>query len=211
MKTRLAAEPLAKGGNWSQSISKKVAFHRDTGATNPYCQNTTCAKGIARHWHRDCPNGGKNGISAYAFAEEAENSVLAAKFKHAIEHDDAEEFDALCMLAGGKPDIFDDISTCSFCEEDGEAMVYAVTEYSSDLARKVGAGTLNINTFTANEPVVSEPHYPAAHKHFPAASESSEDEWTASTVDESAQAELMAAFHQLSHATKKCMCAEKWT
>ncbi|KAK3235092.1 hypothetical protein CYMTET_54683 [Cymbomonas tetramitiformis] len=37
-KTRFAASPLPKGGNWSQSISKKVAFHRDTGAT------VTCAK-----------------------------------------------------------------------------------------------------------------------------------------------------------------------
>ncbi|KAK3268649.1 hypothetical protein CYMTET_22857 [Cymbomonas tetramitiformis] len=123
IKTRFAASPLPKGGNWSQSISKKVAFHRDTGATVPYCQNQVCAKGKARHWHRDCPNGGRTGLSAYAFAEEAENSVLAAKFQHAIDHDDAEEFDALCMLAGGKPDIFADLSACSFCEEDGEALV----------------------------------------------------------------------------------------
>ncbi|KAK3238527.1 hypothetical protein CYMTET_51468 [Cymbomonas tetramitiformis] len=75
MKTRFAADPLPRGGNWSQSVSKKVAFHRDTGATVPYCQNQVCAKGKARHWHRDCPKGGRNGLSAYAFAEEAENSV----------------------------------------------------------------------------------------------------------------------------------------
>ncbi|KAK3287946.1 hypothetical protein CYMTET_4554 [Cymbomonas tetramitiformis] len=154
MKHRFATEPLAKGGNWSQSISKKVAFHRDIGATIPYCQNAV------------------NGVSAYAFAEETENSVLAAKFQHAIDHDDAEEFDALCMLAGGKPDIFADISACSFCEEDGEAMVYAITEYT-DLARNVGASALNINTFTANVPVMSEPA-----KHSPAASDDSEEEWT---------------------------------
>ncbi|KAK3238657.1 hypothetical protein CYMTET_51345, partial [Cymbomonas tetramitiformis] len=30
METRFAAEPLPKGGNWSQSIFKKVAFHRGT-------------------------------------------------------------------------------------------------------------------------------------------------------------------------------------
>ncbi|KAK3252657.1 hypothetical protein CYMTET_38059 [Cymbomonas tetramitiformis] len=69
VKTRFAASPLPKGGNWSQSISKKVAFHRDTGVTIPYCQN-----------------------------------------QHAIDHDDAQEFDALCKLAGGKPDIFADLS-----------------------------------------------------------------------------------------------------
>ncbi|KAK3264559.1 hypothetical protein CYMTET_26711 [Cymbomonas tetramitiformis] len=172
MMTRFAASPLPKGGNWSQSISKKVAFHRDTGATVPYCQNQVCAKGKARHWHRDCPNGGRTGLSAYAFAEEAENSVLAAKFQHAIDHDDAEEFDALCMLAGGKPDIFADLSACSFCEEDGEALVSAVTEFS-ELARTAGDSTFNINTFTADLPVVSEP--PA---HSPPASVESEEEWT---------------------------------
>ncbi|KAK3274998.1 hypothetical protein CYMTET_16849 [Cymbomonas tetramitiformis] len=56
MKYRFETGPLAKGGNWSQSVSKKVSFHRDTGATIPYCQNDVYAKGKARHWHRDCPN-----------------------------------------------------------------------------------------------------------------------------------------------------------
>ncbi|KAK3242959.1 hypothetical protein CYMTET_47387 [Cymbomonas tetramitiformis] len=170
IKTRFATTPLPKGGNWSQSVSKKVAFHRDTGATVPYCQNQVCAKGKARHWHRDCPNGGRTGLSAYAFAEEAENSVLAAKFQHAIDHDDAEEFDALCMLAGGN--IFADLSACSFCEEDGEALVSAVTEFS-ELARTAGASTFNVNTFTADMPAVSEPV-----EHPPPASVESDEEWT---------------------------------
>ncbi|KAK3282350.1 hypothetical protein CYMTET_9908 [Cymbomonas tetramitiformis] len=165
VKTRFAASPLPKEGNWSQSVSKKVAFHRDTGAT-------VCAKGKARHWHRDCPNGGRTGLSAYAFAEEAENSVLAAKFQHAIDHDDAVEFDAICVLAGGKPDIFADISACSFCEEDGDALMSAVTEFS-ELARTVGASTFNVNTFTANMPVVSE-----LATHSPPASVESDEEWT---------------------------------
>ncbi|KAK3279258.1 hypothetical protein CYMTET_12851 [Cymbomonas tetramitiformis] len=59
MKTRFAAKPLAERGNWPQGISKKVVFHRGTSATVPYCQNAACAKGCARRWHRDCPNGGK--------------------------------------------------------------------------------------------------------------------------------------------------------
>ncbi|KAK3278287.1 hypothetical protein CYMTET_13764 [Cymbomonas tetramitiformis] len=76
----------------------------------------------------------RTGLSAYAFAEEAENSVLAARFQHAIDHDDAEAFDALCMLAGaGKPDIFADLSACSFCEEDGGALVYTVHEHERAL------------------------------------------------------------------------------
>ncbi|KAK3250441.1 hypothetical protein CYMTET_40171 [Cymbomonas tetramitiformis] len=172
VKTRFAASPLPKGGNWSQSVSRKVAFHRDSGATIPYCQNQVCAKGKARHWHRDCPNGGRTGLSAYAFAEEAENSVLAAKFQHAIDHGDPVEFDALCMLAGGKPEVFTDLSACSFCEEDGEVLVSAVTEFS-EMARTTGASTFNINTFTADLPVVSEPT-----AHSPPASVESEEEWT---------------------------------
>ncbi|KAK3242965.1 hypothetical protein CYMTET_47352 [Cymbomonas tetramitiformis] len=115
---------------------------------------------------------GRSGLSAYAFAEEAENSVLAAKFQHAIDHDDAVEFDALCMLAGGKPDIFADLSACSFCEEDGEALVSAVTEFS-ELACTAGTSTFNVNTFTANMPVVSDPA-----KHSPPASVESDEEWT---------------------------------
>ncbi|KAK3251793.1 hypothetical protein CYMTET_38882 [Cymbomonas tetramitiformis] len=120
----------------------------------------------------------RSGVSAYAFAEEAENSVLAAKFQHAttatycIDHDDAMEFDALCMLAGGKPDIFADLSACSFCEESGEALVSAVTEFS-ELARTAGASTFNVNTFTASMPVVSGP---AARS--PPASVGSDGEWT---------------------------------
>ncbi|KAK3239572.1 hypothetical protein CYMTET_50509 [Cymbomonas tetramitiformis] len=172
VKTRFAASPLPKGGNWSQSVSRKVAFHRDSGATIPYCQNQVCATGKARHWHRDCPNGGRTGLSAYAFAEEAENSVLAARFQHAIDNGDPVEFDALCMLAGGKPEVFTDLSACSFCEEDGEALVPAVTEFS-EMARTAGTTTFNVNTFTADLPVVSEP--PA---HSPPASVESEEEWT---------------------------------
>ncbi|KAK3280841.1 hypothetical protein CYMTET_11344 [Cymbomonas tetramitiformis] len=56
----------------------------------------------ARHWHRDCPNGGKERLSAYSFSsEDVENSVLAARFQGAIDNDNSEEFDALRILAGG--------------------------------------------------------------------------------------------------------------
>ncbi|KAK3280769.1 hypothetical protein CYMTET_11412 [Cymbomonas tetramitiformis] len=108
----------------------------------------------------------RNGLSAYSFTnEEAENSVLAARFQHAIDHDNAEEFDALCVLTGGNPDIIADISACSFCEDDGECLVSAIDEYT-DIARHAGTDALNINTFTVDIPVVSA----AAKKASPAQS-----------------------------------------
>ncbi|KAK3264544.1 hypothetical protein CYMTET_26725 [Cymbomonas tetramitiformis] len=170
VKTRFAASPLPKGGNWSQSVSRKVAFHRESGATIPYCQNQDPFELLLM---LKCTLVNfRAGLSAFAFAEEAENSVLAAKFQHAIDHGDPVEFDALCMLAGGKPEVFTDLSACSFCEEDGEVLVSAVAEFS-EMAHAAGASTFNVNTFTADLPVVSEP---AAHS--PPASVESEEEWT---------------------------------
>ncbi|KAK3273926.1 hypothetical protein CYMTET_17861 [Cymbomonas tetramitiformis] len=126
----------------------------------------------------------RDGLSAYSFNEEAENSVLAARFQHAIDNDNAEEFEALCVLAGGKPDIVADISACSFCEEDGEALISAIDEYT-DMARRVDTGMLNVNTFTANVPVVSE-----AVTHSPAASVSSGEDWTAASHPAAAKTRL---------------------
>ncbi|KAK3255492.1 hypothetical protein CYMTET_35326, partial [Cymbomonas tetramitiformis] len=45
--------------------------------------------------------GWRGGLSAYSFSnEDAENSVLAARFQQAIDDGNAEEFDALCVIAG---------------------------------------------------------------------------------------------------------------
>ncbi|KAK3232758.1 hypothetical protein CYMTET_56909 [Cymbomonas tetramitiformis] len=83
----------------------------------------------------------------YSFSsEDAENSVLAARFQQAIDEGNAEEFDALCVIAGGKPDIIADISACSFCEDDGDFLVSAVTEYT-DIARHADTAALGVNTF----------------------------------------------------------------
>ncbi|KAK3287681.1 hypothetical protein CYMTET_4817 [Cymbomonas tetramitiformis] len=150
MKYRFAAEPLPKGGNWPlQGISRKVAFHRGTGVTIPYCQNATCAKERARHWHRDCPNVGKGGVSAHSFSgEDIENSVFAARFQRAIDNDNSEEFDALCIQAGGKLGIVANLSACSFCEDDGECLVSAIDKYT-DIAKSADTDALHVNTFTA--------------------------------------------------------------
>ncbi|KAK3238921.1 hypothetical protein CYMTET_51111 [Cymbomonas tetramitiformis] len=76
------------------------------------------------------------------------------------------------MLAGGKPEVFTDLSACSFCEVDGEALVSAVAEFS-ELARTAGESTFNADTFTANKPVVSK-----TITHSPPASVESDEEWT---------------------------------
>ncbi|KAK3272940.1 hypothetical protein CYMTET_18795 [Cymbomonas tetramitiformis] len=110
---------------------------------------------------------------AYSFSsEEAENSVIVTRFQRAIDESNAEEFDALCVIAGGKPDIVADISACSFCADDGECRVSAVDEYA-DIARHADTAVIDINTFTADMPVVS-----AAAKPSPAASVSSGGKWT---------------------------------
>ncbi|KAK3234454.1 hypothetical protein CYMTET_55300 [Cymbomonas tetramitiformis] len=68
------------------------------------------------------------------------------QFRPLIDESNAEEFDALCVIAGGKPDIIAGISACSFCEDDGEFLVSAVTEYT-DIARHADTAALGVNTF----------------------------------------------------------------
>ncbi|KAK3266604.1 hypothetical protein CYMTET_24778 [Cymbomonas tetramitiformis] len=115
---RFAAGDLPTGGNWSQSQGRKrVAFHKGSGDFIPFCQNSTCKKDEARHWHRDCPNGGKHGAggSFHSFSlGDIENDLLAEQFQTAMDEHDGERFDALCLLAGGKPEMLDGVSACAF-------------------------------------------------------------------------------------------------
>ncbi|KAK3269757.1 hypothetical protein CYMTET_21814 [Cymbomonas tetramitiformis] len=153
---QLLLNPCSVGrtGRRASPSSKKVAFHRDTGHAMPYCQNAACAKQRARHWHRDCcPNGGKGGVPAHSFSNEGiENSVFTARFQRAIDNHDAEEFDALCVLAGGKPDIVSYISACSFCEGEGECLVTAAVDEFTVMAQEATEDRIHINIFTASAP-----------------------------------------------------------
>ncbi|KAK3241420.1 hypothetical protein CYMTET_48807 [Cymbomonas tetramitiformis] len=80
LKTRLATQPLPLGGNWSQ-ISKKVAFHKGNGQTIPLCGNEECMVSRLRHWHRDCPRGGKRANGAHVFVtEDVEHDFFAVHF-----------------------------------------------------------------------------------------------------------------------------------
>ncbi|KAK3246060.1 hypothetical protein CYMTET_44389 [Cymbomonas tetramitiformis] len=115
---RFAAGGLPTGGNWLQSQARKrVAFHKGSGDFIPFCQNSTCKKDEIRHWHRDCPNGGKHGAggSFHSFSlGDIENDLLAEQFQTAMDEHDGERFDALCLLAGGKPEMLDGVSACAF-------------------------------------------------------------------------------------------------
>ncbi|KAK3261589.1 hypothetical protein CYMTET_29508 [Cymbomonas tetramitiformis] len=137
MKFRFAAKPLAVGrGNWPQGTLKNVAFHRDTGATIPYCQNA------------------------------------------AIDESNVEEFDALCIIAGGKPDIIAaDISACSFCEGDGAGVPSVRRRRVRRQSSRDTPRTPPSSTSTPSPPTIM-PMVSAAAKPSPAASVSSEEEWT---------------------------------
>ncbi|KAK3258191.1 hypothetical protein CYMTET_32752 [Cymbomonas tetramitiformis] len=101
-----------------------------------------------------------------------ENSVFAARFQRAIDDDNSEEFDALFILAGGKPDIVADLSACSLCEDDGERLVSAIdrrVHRHCEECRQRVKDALHINTFTARNDM-SLPVVPAATRPSTAAS-----------------------------------------
>ncbi|KAK3272926.1 hypothetical protein CYMTET_18805 [Cymbomonas tetramitiformis] len=121
----------------------------DESAASPRGFTRRADKPGRRMEYRDCPNGGKGGVSAHSFfGEDVENSVFAARFQRAIDNNNSDEFDALCILAGGKPGIVTDVSASSFCEVDGGCLVSAIDEYT-DLARGTDGDALHINMFTA--------------------------------------------------------------
>ncbi|KAK3259268.1 hypothetical protein CYMTET_31727 [Cymbomonas tetramitiformis] len=96
---------------------KRVAFHKGSGNFIPFCGNETCKKGDARHWRRDCPNGGKHGDGGHfgSFSvDDVENDLLAEQFQVVMDENDDARFDALCLLAGGKPEMLDGVSAYSF-------------------------------------------------------------------------------------------------
>ncbi|KAK3234908.1 hypothetical protein CYMTET_54861 [Cymbomonas tetramitiformis] len=46
--------------------------------------------------------------------DDIENDLLAEQFQVAMVDHDGERFDALCLLAGGKPEMLDGVSACAF-------------------------------------------------------------------------------------------------
>ncbi|KAK3258835.1 hypothetical protein CYMTET_32137 [Cymbomonas tetramitiformis] len=112
-----------------------------------------------------------SGVMAILLAlrkEDVEGDFYTAAFQNAIDNNDAEGFDALCYLAGGKPVMLEDISAASFWIGDaGEE--HAIDEYlqcCQPADTRFGVcgvgGALNINTFKVhdNAPIVPPP--PAA-------------------------------------------------
>ncbi|KAK3235992.1 hypothetical protein CYMTET_53841 [Cymbomonas tetramitiformis] len=69
-------------------------------------------------------------------------SRYATAFQHAIDTNDSDRFDALCFLAGGKPEIIEDFSAASFCVGDTveEAAIDDGTASARDLHRSAVGG-----------------------------------------------------------------------
>ncbi|KAK3238622.1 hypothetical protein CYMTET_51380 [Cymbomonas tetramitiformis] len=118
--TRFAARDLPAGGNWNQTEQRRrVAFHKGTGEFIPFCASDSCDLESARHWHRDCPNGGKAAkkqeFGSHSFAvSDFENDMYAEQFQCAVEEGDSDRFNALCFLVGGEPEMCDEVSAYSF-------------------------------------------------------------------------------------------------
>ncbi|KAK3250152.1 hypothetical protein CYMTET_40461 [Cymbomonas tetramitiformis] len=114
---RFAAKPLDKTASYSQSLSKDVAFHQESATFVPKCKHSICLQSNAKHWYRDCPHGGPRAeqMGAHSFVtNEIDSNILAAQFQQALDNNDSERFDALCVLARGRPDTFNDVSAHSF-------------------------------------------------------------------------------------------------
>ncbi|KAK3279001.1 hypothetical protein CYMTET_13095 [Cymbomonas tetramitiformis] len=112
--------------------SKKVAFHKPSGAFVPLCGNPTCSATAEKHWHRDRPNGGPRGhVGAHGVSiADNEHDIFATLFQNAMESDDAARFDAVCYLAGGKPELYDTVSAFSFAATE-ERVPDTIDEYAA--------------------------------------------------------------------------------
>ncbi|KAK3279639.1 hypothetical protein CYMTET_12501 [Cymbomonas tetramitiformis] len=121
---RLAVDDLPTGGSWPQGLSKKIAFDKSRAEFVPVCRHSVCLKASAKHWHRDCPHGGPraekgDSVSMNAFATaDYELDYLATSFRNALDTGDNDKFNALCVLAGGRPELIDEISSAAFETED---------------------------------------------------------------------------------------------
>ncbi|KAK3266899.1 hypothetical protein CYMTET_24510, partial [Cymbomonas tetramitiformis] len=126
-KFRFGAGDLPTGGSWSQGLSKKIAFDKTNAEFVPVCRHSLCLKASAKHWHRDCPHGGPraergDSVSLNAFATaDFELDFLASSFQNALDANDNDKFDAVCVLAGGRPELIDEISAAAL--ETGDIFV----------------------------------------------------------------------------------------
>ncbi|KAK3286791.1 hypothetical protein CYMTET_5674 [Cymbomonas tetramitiformis] len=116
---RLAAEPLPPTGSWPQGLSKKVAFDKSKAEFVSVCQHSLCKQTRSKHWHRDCPaHGGPRAenSSVHSFTTGDLSDLLAASFQDAFEEQTNAKFNALCIIANGRPELCDEISAASFSE-----------------------------------------------------------------------------------------------
>ncbi|KAK3251307.1 hypothetical protein CYMTET_39326 [Cymbomonas tetramitiformis] len=105
-KFRFAVSDLPTGGSWLQGLSKKIAFDKSKAEFVP---------------------GDSVSMNAFATAD-YELDYLATNFQDALDTGDNDKFTALCVLAGGRPELIDEISAAAFTTEDDSA---PLDEYSA--------------------------------------------------------------------------------
>ncbi|KAK3268873.1 hypothetical protein CYMTET_22649 [Cymbomonas tetramitiformis] len=119
----VAAFFMFQGRNTSSSSQSSGGgfLMTTTGCTNSIASTgTSCALVSARHWYRDCPNGGKAvntrkfGSHGFNVSDFENDHYDAERLQCAMENDDSERFDALSFLAGCEPEMCDELSACSF-------------------------------------------------------------------------------------------------
>ncbi|KAK3246406.1 hypothetical protein CYMTET_44056, partial [Cymbomonas tetramitiformis] len=171
-----------------QGISaNKATFHKGKWQTILFCVNEVCKASKLGHWHRDCPRGGVRvngtgggGAHAFTTTDEFEHDAYAVNSQHAIDTGDGERFGALCLLAGGKPELIDEISVCSFgisdSREDDDVSEYMQYCQPMDAHMGVytvgGAGDINFNHFrqaaehrTRERAIIATHHAPPTDCH----------------------------------------------
>ncbi|KAK3240653.1 hypothetical protein CYMTET_49517 [Cymbomonas tetramitiformis] len=81
-----------------------VSFDKKSGAFVPHCQNAVCAQSGLKHWHAECPNGGRHSAHYCSAVEDYETDCLAVRFQRFYDAGDEHAFESLCTMEG-RPEV----------------------------------------------------------------------------------------------------------
>ncbi|KAK3279079.1 hypothetical protein CYMTET_13015 [Cymbomonas tetramitiformis] len=81
-----------------------VSFDKKSGAFVPHCQNAVCAQSGLKHWHAECPNGGRHSAHYCSAVEDYETDCMAVRFQRFYDAGDEHAFESLCAMEG-RPEV----------------------------------------------------------------------------------------------------------